>query len=128
MKARRNDPPVIEATTPIGAAPETVYDHLVMVEGIGFVDHIAQDDGRRAMALVSPDAQGETLLTVIVESSEDPRVAARLESVVRSELNRLARILHEQRVPAGSDDIGLDAIRLDLEHGAREAPLDQTNS
>ena len=97
-----NDAPVIEATTPIGAAPEAVYAHLVNVEGIGFVDHIAQDIGRRAMALVSPDAQGETLLTVVVESSEDPRVAARLETVVRSELNRLARILHEQRVPAGS--------------------------
>ena len=34
--------------------------------------------------------------------------------------------LHEQRVPAGADDIGLDAIRLDIEHGAREAPADQT--
>ena len=121
-----NDAPVIEASTPIGAAPEAVYAHLVNVEGIGFVDHIAQDIGRRAMALVSPDAQGETLLTVVVESSQDPRVAARLESVVRSELNRLARILHEQRVPAGADDIGLDAIRLDMEHGAREAPADQS--
>ena len=44
-----NDAPAIEASTPIGAAPEAAYAHLVNVEGIGFVDHIAQDIGRRAM-------------------------------------------------------------------------------
>ena len=31
-------------------------------------------------------SKGETLLTVVVQSSEDPRVAARLETVVQSEL------------------------------------------
>jgi hypothetical protein len=126
--SERDTTPVIEATTPISAPPEAVYDHLVAAEGIEFVDHIAQDPGRRAMVLVSPDAQGETLLTVLVEASGDPQVAARLEGVVRSELNRISNVLHERRVPEGADDIGLDAIRLDLEHGTREAPMDHSTS
>jgi hypothetical protein len=85
--------PAIQGTVPVAAPPEAVYEHLRTVEGPAFAGRLTHETGRGAMLLIAPDAQGDTLLTIMIDTPADPRLAARLETVMRTELNRLENLV-----------------------------------
>ena len=119
----------VEVTVPADAPPEVVFDHVAKIEGLGLVDDLAQDwRGGRALVLIAPDAQDGTLITLVADSPADPSAAADLEERIRTDLGRIARQVEkgdgDATASEDAGDVGLDAIRADLEHGDREAPLD----
>lgn len=115
--------PAIEVTTPVAAPPETVYRHLTRVEGLGFIDSVIGEAGGRALLLVAPDANGQTMLTLIADVQASADTAAHLEERARREFQRIDRLVQEPLV--NPDAEGLEAIVEDQLYGDREAPLDQ---
>lgn len=101
-----------EVSVPVAAAPEIVFEYLVHGAGSSLLDEVLPArGGGRAMVMVGPDAQGATMVTIVLEGHAD---RDDLASRMHTGLGPLSgELTSDGRVPDG-DDIGLDAIKRDL--------------